>query len=56
MVIVEPVLQSEKKKTLVEALAGVKFVVATHHVSKNMIYIYADSVLGKLQIPWDLKN
>ena len=56
MVIVELVLRSEKKKTLVEAHVGVKFVVVTHHVSKNMIYTYADNVLGKLQTPWDLKN
>ena len=56
MVIEELVLRREKKKTLAEAHVGVKFVVVTHHVSKNMIYIYADSVLGKLQTPWDLKN
>ena len=56
MVIEELVLRSEKKKTLVEAHVGVKFVVAIHHVLKNMIYTYAGSVLGKLQTPWDLKN
>ena len=56
MVIEELVLRSEKKKALVEAHVGVKFVVAIHHVFKNMIYTYADNVLGKLQTPWDLKN
>ena len=56
MVIEELVLRSEKKKTLVEVHAGVKFVVAIHHVFKNMIYTYVGNVLGKLQTPWDLKN
>ena len=56
MVIEELVLRHEKKKTLVEVHAGVKFVVAIHHVFKNMIYTYVGNVLGKLQTPWDLKN
>ena len=56
MVIEELVLQRERKKTLVEAHVGVKFVVVIHHVFRNMIYTYADNVLGKLQTPWDLKN
>ena len=56
MVIEELVLRSEKKKALVEAHVGVKFVVAIHHVLKNMIYIYVDNVLEKSQILWGSKN
>jgi len=50
------VTHQETKRNLVEALDGVKFVVAILHVFKNMTYIYADNALEKLQILWDLKN
>ena len=56
MVIVELVLQRERKKTLVEAHVGVKFVAATLHVFKSTTCTYVDNVLEKLQIRWDLKN
>ena len=56
MAIVVQVLRKEMKRSLVEALDGVRFVVAILHVFKNMIYIYVDNALEKLQIPWDLKN
>ena len=56
MVIVELVLQKEKKKNLVEDLDGVRFVAVILPVYKNMISIYADSVLEKLQTLWDSKN
>ena len=56
MVTVELVLQKEKKKSLVEVLDGVRFVVVILLVYKNMICIYADSALERLQTLWDLKN
>ena len=56
MVIVVLGSQQELKRNLEEVQDGVRFVVAIHHVFKNMIYTYADNVLGKLQTPWDLKN
>ena len=56
MVIVVQAIQQELKRSLVEVLDGVRFVVVTLHVFKNMIYIYVDSALEKLQILWDLKN
>ena len=56
MVIVVLVIQKEMRKNLVEVLDGVRFVDATLHVFRNMIYTYVDSALEKLQIPWGLKN
>ena len=56
MAIVAQVLRKEMKRNLVGVLDGVRFVAAILHVFKNMIYIYVDSVLEKLPIPWDLKN
>ena len=56
MVIVVQVLRKETKRNLVEVLDGVKFVAAILHAFKNMIYIYVDNALEKLQILWDLKN
>ena len=43
-------LQQERRKALEEVQDGVKDVVATHQISENMTYIYADSVSEKLQI------
>jgi hypothetical protein len=56
MVTVVQVIQKGMKRNLVEVLDGVKFVVVILHVFKNTIYIYVDSVLERLPIPWDLKN
>ena len=56
MAIVVQVLRKEMKRDLVGVLDGVRFVAATPHVFKNMIYIYVDNALEKLQIPWGLKN
>ena len=56
MVIVAPVTPKGLKRSLGEVHAGVKFVAATLHVFKSMIYIYVDSALEKLQTPWGLKN
>jgi|TARA_B110000014_G_C19959807_1_gene496703 hypothetical protein len=56
MVIVELVLLKGTKRNLEEVPDGVRFVDVTLHVLKNMIYIYADNVLERLQILWDLKN
>ena len=56
MVTVELVLQKEKKKNLVEDLDGVRFVAVILPAYKNMISIYADSVLERLQTLWDSKN
>ena len=56
MAIVVLVIQKEMRRNLVEVLDGVRFVAATLHVFKNMIYIYVDNALEKLQIPWGLKN
>jgi len=56
MVIVELVSLKEMKKSLVEVQDGVRFVDVILHAFKNMIYIYADNVLEKSQILWDLKN
>ena len=56
MAIVVQVLRKEMKRNLVGVLDGVRFVDATLHVFKNMIYIYVDNALEKLQIPWGLKN
>jgi hypothetical protein len=47
---VELDLHQEKRKVLEEVQDGVKDVVAIHQISENMIYIYADNVLEKLQI------
>ena len=49
-------IQKEKRKNLVVALDGVRFVAVIHHAFRNMTYIYVASVLEKLQILWDLKN
>tara|TARA_B100000029_G_scaffold199330_1_gene197698 strand:- start:115 stop:261 length:147 start_codon:yes stop_codon:yes gene_type:complete len=46
---VELGLQKENKKTLEEAQDGVKDVVVTHQILENMIYIYVDNVLERLQ-------
>ena len=56
MAIVELVLLKEKKRNLEEVLDGVRFADAILHALKNMICIYADNVLERLQILWDLKN
>jgi hypothetical protein len=47
---VELDLQQEKRKVLEEVQDGVKDVVAIPQILENMIYIYADNVLEKLQI------
>ena len=56
MAIVVLVIQKGMRRNLVEVLDGVRFVAAILHVFKNMIYIYVDNALEKLQIPWGLKN
>ena len=56
MAIVVQVLRKDTKRSLVEALDGVRFVAVILHVFKNMIYIYVDNALEKLQIPWGSKN
>ena len=56
MVIVVLDSQKELRRNLEGVQDGVRFVVAIHHVLKNMIYIYVDNVLEKLQIPWGSKN
>jgi hypothetical protein len=56
MVIVVLGSQKELKRNLEEVQDGARFVVAIHRVLKNMIYIYVDNVLEKLQIPWGSKN
>ena len=43
-------IQKENNKVLEEAQDGVKDVDAIHQILENMIYIYADNVLEKLQI------
>ena len=49
MVIVANDTLKEKRKNLVVGLDGVKFVVVILLVSKNMIYIYVDNALERLQ-------
>ena len=56
MEIAVQVIHQETKRNLVEVLDGVKFVADILHAFKNMIYIYVDNALEKLQILWDLKN
>ena len=45
----------QMKKDMVEVQDGVKDVDVMYQF-KNMIYIYADNVSEKLQLPWGLKN